>query len=84
MASIDHKACYGGMFPDPLHPENDRRQKGKVFSYVLSTAGGFIRSDRSVTADIAEWDDCRQCPEFAHCYQLCMGKLALLDAVELE
>jgi hypothetical protein len=72
------------MFPDPLHADNDRRVKGKVFSYLLSTAGGMIRNDRSVTADITQWDDCRQCPEFEHCYQLCLGRLALQAAVATE
>jgi len=84
MAPDDHKSCYGGMFPDPLHPDNDRRIKGKVYSYILSTAGGLIRNDRQVSADIREWDDCRQCPEFSHCYQLCLGKLALQGAIVSE
>lgn len=76
-----HRECYGCMFPDPLHPEDDRRLKGKVYSYLLSTAGSMFRNDRSVTADIAQWDDCRNCPEFEHCYQLCLGRLALQAAL---
>jgi len=84
MSEPVHRECYGGMFPDPLHPHNDRRLKGKVFSYLLTTAGGMIRNDRSVTADIAQWDDCRSCPEFEHCYQLCLGRLALQAAVVSE
>mgnify|MGYP003435587046 CR=1 FL=1 len=84
METNSHKACYGHMFPDPLHHENDRRQKGKVFSYVLATAGSLIRNDRSVEAEIAEWDDCRQCPEFTHCYQLCLGRLALQASIASE
>jgi len=84
MDVIEHRECYGGMFPDPLHPENDRRLKGKVYSYLLSTAAGTFRNDRNVAVDIAEWDDCRQCPEFSHCYQLCLGRLALQAAVVSE
>ncbi len=81
MSEQVHRECYGTMFPDPLHPENDRRSKGKVFSYLLTQAGGFVRNDRNVTADIAQWDDCRSCPEFEHCYQLCLGRLMLQAAI---
>ncbi len=84
MSSESHRECYGEMFPDPLHPINDRKVRGKVFSYLLSTAGGIIRNDRNVAVDIAQWDDCRACPEFSHCYQLCLGRLALQGAVVSE
>lgn len=84
MSQEEHRECYGQMFPDPLHPENDRRVKGKVFSYLLTTAGGLYRNDRSVSVDIAQWDDCRMCPEFDHCYQLCIGRLALQASVATE
>lgn len=79
-----HKSCYGGMFPDPLHPQSDRRLSGKVFSYLLTTAGGMLRNDRNVAVDIGQWDDCRECPEYSHCYQLCLGRLALQAAVATE
>lgn len=81
MSATEHKACYGTMFPDPLHATGDRRMQGKVFSCLLPTAGGFSLHDPSVSADIAEWDDCRQCPEFTHCYQLCLAKVALQAAM---
>jgi hypothetical protein len=84
MNNNDHRECYGGMFPDPLHPQNDRRLKGNVFSYLLTTAGGFVRNDRTVAVDVAQWDDCRACPEFTHCYPLCLGRLALQAAVVSE
>lgn len=84
MSATGHRDCYGGMFPDPLHPENDRRLRGKVFSYLLSTAGGTFRNDRNVSADVSQWDDCRACPEFEHCYRFCLGRLALQAAVVTE
>ena len=84
MSEQIHRECYGSMFPDALHPQSDRRSQGKVFSYLLTSAGGLIRNDRSVTADIVQWDDCRVCPEFEHCYQLCLGRLALQAAVASE
>ena len=53
-----------------------KRMKGKVFSFELD-AVGLARSDRLVKADLEEWDDCLECPEFDHCYKLCMAKLTL-------
>ncbi|MEE9596298.1 MAG: hypothetical protein V3V96_05925 [Acidiferrobacterales bacterium] len=54
--------------------------KGKVFSFELDSMG-LARSDRLVKADTTEWDDCLECPEFDHCYKLCMAKLALSAAI---
>jgi hypothetical protein len=34
-----------------------------------------------VTADIEQWDDCRECPEFDDRYQFCMAKLLLASAI---
>jgi hypothetical protein len=81
MHTDEHKACYGTMFPDPLHAPNDRRARGKVFAFQLVTAGGFRRSDRRVEVNREEWDDCLRCPEFDHCYKLCMAKLTLEAAI---
>jgi hypothetical protein len=69
------------MFPDVLHVESDRPQRGKVFSTLLERAGGMIRCNREVTANIKQWDDCHKCPEFGECYQLSMGKLLLASAI---
>ncbi len=76
----DHKACYGTMFHDALHYAANKEMKGKVFSFELESHG-LARSDRSVKADISEWDDCLVCPEFDHCYKLCMAKLTLAAAI---
>ncbi|MDB4111811.1 hypothetical protein N9571_04575 [Yoonia sp.] len=75
-----HKHCYGTMFHDSLHFEMNDKMQGKVFAFELDTAG-LARSQKSVQTDIAEWDDCVACPEFAHCYKLCMAKLALEAAI---
>lgn len=81
-----HKACYGTMFPDALHFRNNEQNIGKVFSCELdSTSGmGAVRTDRKISANIAEWDDCLQCPEFEHCYKLCMAKMSLESAIVCE
>ena len=76
----DHKACYGTMFHDTLHFEPNKEMKGKVFSFELGSMG-LGRSSRLVKVEIAEWDDCLECPEFDHCYKLCMAQLALGAAV---
>ena len=81
MNGNEHKACYGGLFPDTLHPTNDRPKKGKVFSYTLHTAGGLYRAGRETGVDLAEWDRCTTCPEFEGCYKLSLAKLVLNDAV---
>lgn len=77
-----HEPCYGGMFPDVLHPEQDTPVSGKVFSFELRRAGGLFRSGRSYSAKIDEWDNCVQCPEFEQCYRLSMAKVALQAAIE--
>ncbi len=76
----EHKACYGTMFHDTLHFRPNQEMKGKVFSFKLGSIG-LARSDRAVKTDIAQWDDCLECPEFDHCYRLCMAKLALEAAI---
>lgn len=76
----EHKTCYGTMFHDTLHFEINKEMKGKVFSFELDSML-MGRSDRSVKADMAEWDDCLECPEFDHCYKLCLAKLTLRDAI---
>ncbi|MDH3663851.1 MAG: hypothetical protein OEU92_28195 [Alphaproteobacteria bacterium] len=79
----EHKPCYGTMFHDTLHFDTNQAMKGKVFSFELDTVG-LARSDRQVKVDIEEWDDCLECPEFAHCYKLCMAKLTLATAVAAD
>jgi hypothetical protein len=75
-----HKHCYGTMFHDSLHFSINETMQGKVFSFELDSTG-LARTERSIQTDIAEWDDCLACPEFAHCYKLCMAKLALENAI---
>ena len=75
-----HKHCYGTMVHDSLHFSANDKMQGKVFSFELDNAG-LARSQRSIQADIAEWDDCIACPEFVHCYKLCMANLALEAAI---
>jgi hypothetical protein len=78
-----HKECYGTMFHDTLHFSDNRKMRGKVFGFELLSAG-LTRSNRSISFDLSEWDDCQKCLEFDHCYKLCMAKLALEAAISEE
>ena len=51
MNQTHHEKCFGTMFPDVLHVENDRTQRGKGFSVLLERAGGMFRCNREVTGD---------------------------------
>ena len=86
MSETQHKDCYGTMFPDALHFRTNEPQVGKVFMYELEgTVGmGAGRSSRKFAANTEEWDDCVKCPEFEHCYKLCIGKLTLEAAIANE
>ncbi len=78
-----HKSCYGTMFHEVLHFRENALMKGKVFSFELDRMG-LARSNRSISTDMAEWDDCIECEEFDHCYKFCVAKLLLQDAIEHE
>ena len=86
MEPIKHKHCYGTMFPDALHFRNNEPSVGKVFTFELdNTVGmGSFRTDRKFSVNIAEWDDCLKCPEFDHCYKLCMAKMSLESVLASE
>lgn len=75
-----HKPCYGTMFHDSLHYSPNDTMQGKVFTFEVDSAG-LARSDRSIQTNITEWDDCVACPEFEHCYKLCVAKLSLEAAI---
>jgi hypothetical protein len=83
MTNQKHKSCYGTMFHDVLHFQENVSMKGKVFSFKLDRMG-LVRSNHTVTADIAEWDDCLECEEFDHCYKFCIAKLLMQDSIQHE
>jgi L-lactate utilization protein LutB len=74
MSETRHKSCYGTMFPHG-HPRH--HQDGKAFRFTAVGPVGMMVQSRIVETDLAEWDDCRACEEFSHCYQLCMARIAL-------
>ncbi len=82
MTHRQHKECFGTIFPDPLHHENERPVRGKVFGYELKNSpGACFRADRTVSLDVAAWDECHECRELQECYMLGIGKLALEAAI---
>ncbi len=81
MNSVEHKHCFGSIFPD--HIQGVERQ-GKVFSLCIDAPPGTMRCHPHIETDIRQWDDCRQCPEFESCYRLCMARIALETAVSTD
>lgn len=84
MSQIQHKECFGTMFPDDLHLRNNQPNKGKVFTVTMEKVSGGVvptHTNRSIKADIEQWDDCHQCPEFESCYKLCLAKVTLESAI---
>jgi len=86
MSMKEHRDCFGKMFPDDLHLKDNQPNKGKVFTVLMEFTGGMlpVRSDRSIEADIEQWDDCQQCPEFDSCYKLCLAKVTLESAIATQ
>jgi hypothetical protein len=82
MTLIEQKACYGTMFPSvgPLNAE--KLHPGKVFTLKAVTPTRMMPQRRSVWTDLWQWDDCRACPDFDHCYRLCMAKMMFQDAAD--
>ncbi len=80
----EHKDCYGSMFPDTLHLNDNVANTGQVFSVrVKKPEGGVIPvySDRLIEVDFKQWKECQLCVEFESCYKLSMAKIALESAV---
>jgi hypothetical protein len=71
------------MFHETLHFRENEPMRGKVFSFELARLG-LSRSNRRVSADMTEWDDCLDCDEFEHCHRFCIAKLLLQTAIEHE
>jgi len=80
MNAVEHRPCYGAMFPHPLRVTEPGRSTGNVFSLVAASPAGMCRARPRVEINRAQWDHCLQCPEFEHCYKLSMAKLALETA----
>lgn len=83
MTLIEHKPCYGTMFPDPRNVSFDGANSGKVFSLVVVSPPGLCRAARDVEVNLEEWDDCTQCPEFDSCYKLSVARSSLENAVAM-
>ena len=73
-----HKPCYGRMFPPTLNLAEDR--SGKVFGYAIGQSCGMTRPAPKVLVNVAQWDECRTCPEFEDCYKLGTAQLAMESA----
>lgn len=45
-----HRECFGTTFPDVLHLQNHRLQRGKAFLFPWEWTGDLFRSTRNVSA----------------------------------
>jgi hypothetical protein len=70
------------MFPESLGPTESGESTGKVFRLVSTSPVGMCRTRPRLEIDQAQWDKCRQCPEFEGCYQLGMARVALQTAAD--
>ena len=76
----DNPECYGAMFPDLDCLEYNRPCRGKAFTALVRSQGIGVQS-RHLSVDEKEWAACRECRLYRSCYDLCMAKLALDDAL---
>lgn len=78
---MNHRECYGNMFPSVNSPRTDVPLRGKVFTAELDRAGGMAIATRHTGVDLDAWKECVACEAFEHCYKLSMAKLALETGV---
>ena len=81
MTGIEHRACYGEMFPNFRHAAGAWKTDGKVFHLSVVGPSGMLPPARHVEMDRDAWDECYRCPDFDSCYKLSMARLALQTAV---
>lgn len=82
MNATEPRPCYGALLPNLPGTSDECRNTGKVFALVTTTPPGLCRARPQVEMNRAAWDECVQCPEFDHCYQLSMARLALQTATQ--
>ena len=72
--------CYGTMFPGLDCMEHNRPCRGKAFTARVTSQGIGVQS-RRLSVDEDEWNACQACPVYRSCYDLCMARLSLEDAL---
>ncbi len=75
--SVDHKECYGSIFPKVKSHTPNNHEAGKVFKVDQKKSGGLWSFGEKLDVDIEEWDDCLQCHEFEACYKLSSAKFLI-------
>jgi hypothetical protein len=78
---MNHKECYGTLFPSVNSPPTGQPIRGKAFGIELRRAGGMMIASRRTDVDLDQWDECVACEEFPNCYKLSLAKLALETGV---
>jgi hypothetical protein len=77
---LQQPACYGAMFPDLASLEYNAPCRGKAFVAEMRSLGIGVQSTELKT-DAAAWAQCVACPEYRTCYDLCMARLVLRQAM---
>jgi hypothetical protein len=73
-----HHECYGRMFPNLTNGSPETR--GKAFVIGPRTQTELEQPRAKVSVNLAEWDRCRECPEFDHCLSLSTATLSIQAA----
>lgn len=76
----DRPDCFGTMLPELDCLEYNRPSRGKAFTALVTSQGIGVQS-RSLTVEETGWEACQACPVYRSCYDLCMAKLSLTDAL---
>ncbi len=76
----NEKECYGRMFPSVLELRHNEQVKGHLFAYTVECTG-ISTGDRSVSADLGNWQECTRCSKLDICYRLSVGQLLMELAV---
>ncbi len=74
---VEHKECYGTIFPNVKSHTPESHEEGKVFKVDQKKSGGLWSFGENLEVDIEEWDDCLQCHEFESCYKLSSAKFSI-------
>lgn len=78
--SATERACYGAMFPDLTRLEYNQPCRGKAFAVDIA-GHGMVAQSRELAVDQASWAACTACPDYRSCYDLCIAKLMLQQAM---
>ncbi len=66
----------GDLFPDLLHLETNRMNRGRLFAAKIDSCGIGIQG-RELVVDADAWRSCAQHPSFEQSFKVSMAKVAM-------